>query len=218
MAHNLGKADWTDKDRIQGLIDSYSRRYDSLFWNTLINLVGVQTRDTIADFGCGPGLFLVDASNKFAAKRLVGLDESREMLDEAKKFIEGHTSVESYELTVTNFDEAAIPLSPGSVDFAFCGFMLHEVTSPQDFVRQVSDTLRTGGEYIVYDYISGHEQTFIRKMVEQGMSVERARMRYPHMCKHSLDDIIDFMVKSGLKDVHGVAVNDIRCLVVGLMK
>jgi ubiquinone/menaquinone biosynthesis C-methylase UbiE len=216
MVHHLSKADWTDKDRIEHLVESYSHRYDQIFWTTLIELVGVQTRNTVADFGCGPGLFLVDAYNKFAAKKLVGLDESKEMLDQAKIFIEERTSIESYELTVTNFDETKISISPGTVDLAFSGFMLHEVASPQDFVGQVGKTLRKSGKYIVYDYISGHEEMFVKKMVEQGMSAEHARMRYPHMCKHSLDDIIGFMITAGLEDVHGVAVNDIRCLVVGL--
>ncbi len=218
MVHHLGKADWSDRDRIRSLIELYSRRYDKLFWTNLIELAGDQTRDTIADFGCGPGLFLVDASLKFAAKRIIGLDESREMLDQAKTFIEERTSIESYELTVANFDEVAVPLPPGSVDLAFCGFMLHEVASPHDLVEQVSKTLRIGGKYIIYDFVSGDEETFVRKMVEQGMPAERARMRYPHMCKHSLDDILGFMEKAGLKDVKGLAVNDIRALVVGLMK
>ncbi|MFW9910575.1 MAG: class I SAM-dependent methyltransferase [Candidatus Thorarchaeota archaeon] len=218
MDHHLGKADWSDKDRINVIIDVYSRRYDTTFWITLVKLAGDQKRDVIADFGCGPGLFLVDASKKFAARRLIGLDESREMLDQAKIFIEERTTVESYELTVANFDEVGVPLDPGSIDLAFCGFMLHEVASPPDFVRQVCGTLRTGGKYIIYDFISGDEETFVRKMTEQGMSAERARIRYPHMCKHSLDEIRGFVEAAGLSEVKAIAVNDIRGLVVGLMK
>ena len=218
MAHPLGKADWTDRDRIKNLIETYSRRYDMIFWTNLAELIGAHRIDTIADFGCGPGLFLVDASHKFAAKRLIGLDESREMLDQAKIFIDERTSVESYELTVTNFDEVEIPIPPGSVDLTFCGFMLHEMASPRDFVKQVSKTMRIGGKYIVYDWISGDVEMFVRKMAEQGMSPERARIRYPHMCKHSLADIIKLMETAGLKDVKGLAVNDIRGLVVGLLK
>jgi len=218
MAHHLGKADWSDKDRIKVIIDVYSRRYDKTFWTNLIELAGNQRRDVIADFGCGPGLFLVDASQKFAARQLIGLDESKEMLDQAKVFIEKRTTVESYELTVANFDEVGVPLLPGSIDLAFCGFMFHEVASPQDFVKQVSQTLRTGGKYIIYDFISGDEETFVKKMTEQGMSAERARMRYPHMCKHSLDDIRGFVETAGLHEVKAIAVNDIRGLVVGLMK
>ncbi|MDH4213614.1 MAG: class I SAM-dependent methyltransferase [Candidatus Thorarchaeota archaeon] len=218
MAHPLGKADWTDRDRIKYIVETYSRRYDMLFWKNLVELVGTQKRDVIVDFGCGPGLFLVDASNKFAATRLIGLDESREMLDQAKIFIDERTSAVSYELTVTDFNEVEIPIPHSSVDLAFCGFMLHEMASPQNLVEQASRTLRSGGKYIVYDWISGNEEMFVRKMTEQGMSHEQARLRYPHMCKHSLDDIIGLMEAASLKDVKGIAVNDIRGLVVGLMK
>ena len=218
MVHNLGKADWTDRDRIQGIIDSYSLRYGESFWVTLIGLIGKQTRDSIADFGCGPGLFLVDAAHKFSARRLYGLDESKEMLEQAKTFIQKRTAIESYELTVINFDVAAIPIHPKSIDLAFCGFMLHEVASPQGFVDQVSRTLRTGGVCAVYDFVSRNEEAFVRRMAEEGMAPERAKLRFPHMCKHSLDDIRMFMEAAGLKDVQSAAVNDIRGLAVGLMK
>lgn len=218
MAHNLGKADWTDKDRIQGIIESYSLRYGDIFWTALIELTGEKARNNIADFGCGPGLFLVDAACRFSARRLFGLDESKEMLEEARRFIQERTAVESYELTTIDFDEATIPIQLKSIDLAFSGFMLHEVASPQDFVHQVCETLRTSGVYAVYDYVSKDEETFVRKMVEQGFSPERARLRFPHMCKHSLDDIRTLMEKAGLRNVQSVAVNDIRGLTVGLMK
>ncbi len=218
MVHKLGKADWTDRDRIQGIIDSYSLRYDESFWVTLIELIGEQTRENIADFGCGPGLFLVDAAHRFSARRLFGLDESKEMIEQAKTFIQTRTATKSYELTITNFDEAAIPMHPMSIDLAFCGFMLHEVASPQGFVDQVSRTLRTGGVCAVYDFVSRDEEIFVRKMAEQGMAPERARLRFPHVCKHSLDDIRMFIEAAGLKDVQSAAVNDIRGLAVGLMK
>jgi len=218
MVHNLGKADWTDRNKIQGIVDSYSLRYGESFWAILRGLIGEQTRESIADFGCGPGLFLVDASHRLSARKLFGLDESKEMLEQAKTFIQTRTAIESYELIVINFDAAAIPIHPRSVDLAFCGFMLHEVASPQGFVDQISRTLRTGGVYAVYDFVSRNEETFVRRMAEQGMAPERARLRFPYMCKHSLDDIRMFMETAGLEDVQSAAVNDIRGLAVGLMK
>jgi ubiquinone/menaquinone biosynthesis C-methylase UbiE len=216
MTHNLGKADWAARDRIDHLIDSYSRRYGVAFWNSLVELIGSQSRSVIADFGCGPGLFLVDASNRFSAQRLIGLDESEEMLEQAEAFILERAKTVSYELTTVNFDEAALPLPPHSVDLAFSGYVLHEVKSPQEFVNQVSRTLRPRGQYVVYDFISSDEEIFVKKIAELGMSEENARRRYPHMCKHSMDDIKDFLERSGLKEVRGVAVNDIRALVAGL--
>jgi ubiquinone/menaquinone biosynthesis C-methylase UbiE len=218
MAHNLGKADWTDKGRISGLVESYSRRYGESFWTALIRLIGESTRETIADFGCGPGLFLVDASQRFSAKRLYGLDESNEMLEQARLFIQERAAIDSFELTAINFDEVDIPLPHRSVDLAFSGYMLHEVKSPQDLVDQVGKTMRPGGQYIVYDFISGDEETFVKKMAEQGMSAERARLRYPHMCKYSIEDIGRFLERAGFQEVRSVAVNHIRALVVGVMK
>ncbi|MBN2230379.1 MAG: class I SAM-dependent methyltransferase [Candidatus Thorarchaeota archaeon] len=218
MTHHLGKANWNDEERINGLIRSYSTRYDNLFWKTFIPLVGPEPRKAIADFGCGPGLFLVDAAEKFSAQVLIGLDESQEMLDHAEQFIQERTSVESYELKTINFDVTRIPLQPDSVDLAFSGYMLHEVSDPQDFVKQIGRIVRRGGVYVVYDFVSGNEAVFVQKMIERDMSEEQARKRYPHMCKHSIDDIISLMRDAGLKEVKGRAVNDIRAVVVGHMK
>jgi ubiquinone/menaquinone biosynthesis C-methylase UbiE len=218
MAHHLGKADWTNRDRIKNLIESYSIRYGESFWRALIQLIGGTPRDVIADFGCGPGIFLIDAAKRFSAKKLFGLDESKEMLEQAKLLILERTTVASFELIDINFDETDIALPQRSVDLAFSGYMLHEVKSPLDLVNQVGRTLRPGGLYVVYDFISGDEEAFVKKMAEQGMPAERARLRYPHMCKHSIDDITAFFERAGLQDVRNAAVNDIRVLVVGVMK
>jgi ubiquinone/menaquinone biosynthesis C-methylase UbiE len=218
MAHHLGKADWTNRDRIKNLIESYSIRYGESFWRALIQLIGETPREVIADFGCGPGIFLVDAAQRFSAKKLFGLDESKEMLEQAESLIQERTAVDSFELIDINFDETDIALPQRSVDLAFSGYMLHEVRSPQDLVDQVSTTLRPGGQYVVYDFISGDEEAFVKKMAEQGMPAERARLRYPHMCKHSIDDITAFFVRAGFQEVRSSAVNHIRALVVGVMK
>jgi ubiquinone/menaquinone biosynthesis C-methylase UbiE len=218
MVHHLGKADWTDRDRIKSLIESYSMRYGESFWKELIQLTGEKPRKVIADFGCGPGIFLVDAAQRFSAKRLFGLDESKEMLDMAKSLIQERTAVDSFEMIQINFDETDIKLPRNSVDLAFSGYMLHEVSSPQDLVDQVSKTLRPGGQYVVYDFISGDEETFVKKMAELDIPEELARLRYPHMCKHSIDDLTTFLERAGFQEIRSAAVNHIRALVVGVMK
>jgi ubiquinone/menaquinone biosynthesis C-methylase UbiE len=215
MTH-LGKADWTDRDRVRRMADSYRVRYDTTFWDSFGELVDSNHRDTVADFGCGPGLLLADLARKYSARSAYGVDESREMLKQAEVSMNEVESLSSYSLVAANFDSQVIPLDENSVDLAFCGFMLHEVASPSGFVSQVYRVLRSGGTYAVYDYVSGDRDAFIRQMISQGMDSDRASLRYPHMCKHSVHDIEGLLTSAGFVRVRSVVMNGMRAVVAGL--
>lgn len=217
MAHQ-GKRDWTDDERVQRMIKSYTARYDDEFWKTLGSLIGSGKRETVADFGCGPGLLLVDVVNKYNAKVAIGLDESKEMLDQAEIFLKERTNLESFELVQVNLDTEEILVETDSIDFAFSGFMLHEVASPTDFVSQVYRHVRLQGLFVVYDFISGNEAAFVKTMSEYGMSEEHAKKRYPHMCRHSATDIEKIIQTSGFHDCRMIAIDEIRAVVVGLKR
>lgn len=217
MAHE-GKRDWTDEERVQRMVKSYAVRYDDEFWKSLDSLIGSGTRKTVADFGCGPGLLLADISNKYSAKIAIGLDESKEMLAQADTFLKEKTNLESFELVHVNLDTEEIPVEPDSIDYAFSGFMLHEVASPSDFVSQVRRHVRSQGLFVVYDFISGNEAAFVKTMSEHGMSQEQARKRYPHMCKHSAIDIEEILRTSGFQNCRMIAIDEIRAVGVGIKK
>lgn len=197
---------------------SYAVRYDDAFWKSLDSLIGSGKRETLADFGCGPGLLLVDMANKYNAKVAIGLDESKEMLAQADIFLKERTNLESFELVQINLDTEDIPVEPDSIDFAFSGFMLHEVASPTKFVSQVCRHIRSQGIFAVYDFISGNEAAFVKTMSDHGMSEEQARKRYPHMCKHSAIDIEKILQTSGFQNCRIIAIDEIRAVVVGIKR
>ncbi|MFW9767280.1 MAG: class I SAM-dependent methyltransferase [Candidatus Thorarchaeota archaeon] len=212
---NPGKEDWTDEDRVQRMIKSYSRRYDEKFWKALDALLGSGSREFVADFGCGPGLLLADIANRYNAIMAIGLDESREMLTQAERFLSERTELESFELVEVNFDTDEIPVELEVIDLGFSGMMLHEVASPIAFSSKVFKHIRPWGIFIVYDFISGNEDAFVRSMVEHGMSEERARKQYPHMCKHSANDIVEILQTCGFGDCGMITLDEIRAVVVG---
>jgi len=94
--------------------------------------------------------------------------------------------------------------------------MLHEVRDPQRFINEVAHTLTYGGSYVVYDYVSGNEEAFVKAMLERGMDEDHARSRYPHMCRHSIDDIIGLMETARLSEMKAIGINDIRATVIGM--
>lgn len=210
-----GKADWSDSDRVEALAKTYQERYDKEFWESFDQLVDDEPRLVVADFGCGPGLLLADLARRFSAESAVGVDESEEMLDYAKATMRGVETLKSYTLKRANFDSDRIPLKAKSLDFGFCGFLLHEVASPRDFIGEVSRVLKNSGSYIVYDFVSGDKEAFIRVMSAQGMDSEHAANRYPHMCKHSAVDIEEMLASSGFEGVRSIVMNGMRAVVAG---
>jgi ubiquinone/menaquinone biosynthesis C-methylase UbiE len=218
MAHHHAKDDWTADDRVQRMAKSYSTRYDDAFWNAFKSLTGSEPRPIVADFGCGPGLLLADVAKHFTAHTVIALDESEQMLAVAETKLKELTTLEKIDIHRVNFDLEEIQLDPDTIDFAFSGFMLHEVASPSDFVSSVYKRVKSKGLYVVYDFVSGNEEMFVKTMTEHGMDEERARKRYPHMCKHSADDIVKILEASGFSECRALVIGEIRAIVVGLKR
>ncbi|MFW9964622.1 MAG: class I SAM-dependent methyltransferase [Candidatus Sifarchaeia archaeon] len=218
MAHHHGDADWTDEESVQRMADSYNVRYDDAFWKAFSTLINDDPRPVVADFGCGPGLLLADIANRFKAHTAIALDESEPMLTLAKKNLRERTKLESIDIQKVNFDADEIQVDMNSIDFAFSGFMLHEVANPIDFTTKVHRLVKSNGFFTIYDFVSGNEERFVKIVTKQGMSEEHARKRYPHMCKHSADDIVEILETSGFSDCRLITIDEIRAVVVGLKR
>jgi ubiquinone/menaquinone biosynthesis C-methylase UbiE len=216
VVEHLGKADWQDPERVQGMVQSYNERYPEAFWNALLDLIGTEPREVVAEFGPGPGLFLVDTVSKLQTKKVYGIDESESMLKQADEFLSCVLSPDNYILTQHDFNTDAVAMEPSSVDMVFSGFFLHEVDNSQSIIVQAAQSLRPSGVCVVFDFVSGNEEAFVRVMGAHGMDEEKARKRYPHMCKHSVDDIVEFMIKAGLKPAGSKKIRETAALVVGL--
>ncbi len=216
MVEHLGKADWQDPERVQGMVQSYNERYPEAFWNALLELIGSEQREVVAEFWPGPGLFLADAVSKLQAKRVYGLDESESMLKQADEFLSCVLSPDNYTLKQHDFDTDEIALDLSSVDMVFSGFFLHEVKNSQPIIVQAAQSLKSSGVCVVFDFVSGDEEAFVRVMGAHGMDEEKARKRYPHMCKHSVDDIFEFMTEAGLEPTGSKKIRGTAALIVGL--
>ncbi|MGY5874413.1 MAG: class I SAM-dependent methyltransferase [Candidatus Thorarchaeota archaeon] len=213
--HRLRKGDWKDPERVQGLVTSYRERYGTEFWDAFNRLVGDQSRTSVAEFGCGPGLLLVDVALKFQAQHIFGLDASEAMLKQAAVFLGEKFAETQFELKVVDFDTQEMPLTNESIDIAFSGFFLHEVNSPINLITEARSKLSSGGLFVVYDFVSGNKDAFIEIMTERGMPSDRAEARYPHMCRHSLEDIEGLFKEAGYASVESVQIDAIRAVVAG---
>lgn len=213
---NLAKGNWTDPERVQEFAKTYSRRYGEEFWTALAGLLPEVYHPRLGDFGCGPGIWLADAVIRLHLSKAYGFDASQAMLDYAEEVLATLVAGVPYELHQVDFDKDQIPIATDALDLAFGGYMLHEVADADMFLASLSEHIRKDGACIIFDYVSGDAKEFVRQMVERGMSEHRARQRYPHMCKHSVEDIKGKMRNSGFSSIRFVKIRLTRAIIVGI--
>lgn len=98
----------------------------------------------VADLGCGTGQLLTTLA-PFVA-RVVGVDESADMLEGARSRAAG---LENVELRPGRLE--ALPLSDGEVDLAVASLVLHYVESPAHALGEAARILKPGGRVVVID-------------------------------------------------------------------
>jgi ubiquinone/menaquinone biosynthesis C-methylase UbiE/DNA-binding MarR family transcriptional regulator len=114
----------------------------------------------IADLGCGTG----NVSELLAphAERVVAIDQSRPMLDAARKRLAGQRNVRFMEGSLEH-----LPLPNRSIDAAVCALVLHHVQEPVAALREIARVLRPdrGGGVVLTVDMARHERTEYRQMM-----------------------------------------------------
>ena len=99
---------------------------------------------TVGDLGCGTGR----ASLALApfVERVIAVDSSEAMLEEARRRLEGRANVE-----LRPGDLEDLPLADGELDAALMGLVLHHVSDPPSALAETARALKTGGRLLVVD-------------------------------------------------------------------
>src|SRR4051794_22010626 len=98
------------------------------------------------DIGCGPGIAVEAASRTLTAGRIVGIDPSDAMLDDARRRTHGADNVVLVRATVDS-----IPLEDGAVDVAWALNSLHHWPDRAAGLVEVRRVLRPGGRFLVVE-------------------------------------------------------------------
>ena len=147
-----------------------TRFYDSIApeWDTLKGgIIGqahipdeiiqrIGTCGTAADLGCGTGELLPRLSA--GAKRVIGVDSSPRMLDQARERLSGNG--DTIELRIGELEH--LPMRDGEADSAVINMVLHHLTSPAEGLREASRVLKNGSPLIIVD-LDKHEREEFRR-------------------------------------------------------
>jgi ubiquinone/menaquinone biosynthesis C-methylase UbiE len=108
---------------------------------TVLDLAGLTGQETIADIGCGNGIYLSELARRGHAGLLLGVDLSPGMLAAA------HLRAPDAGLLVG--DAAALPLADDVTDVSLAPHMLYHVPDRQAAARELRRITRSGGQLLV---------------------------------------------------------------------
>ena len=128
----------------------------------------LQPSSTVADLGCGTG----QLAGRFApfVRRVLGVDDSADMLKAASARLEGFTNVELLEGRLES-----LPIDDEDVDLAMMSLVLHYVASPVVALAEAARVLRPIGRLMVIDMLPHGREEYRERMghVWQGFAREQ---------------------------------------------
>ncbi len=135
--------------------DSY-RSTDRIVF-PLLRKVGVKNK-TILDFGCGHG---VDAMKfvKLGAKKIIGVDVSKSMIDLAKKE-NNHSKIDYFHLKGKK-----LPIKNEQVDLVFANFVVHYLADTKQQFKEIARTMKSDGNFVAVFNCLTSDLKFINKRV-----------------------------------------------------
>jgi ubiquinone/menaquinone biosynthesis C-methylase UbiE len=118
----------------------------------LIESAELRPDDHALDVGCGPGIAVELATRTITDGRVIGIDPSEAMLDEARRRTHDAPNVVLEQAAVE-----AIPLDAASVDVAWALNTLHHWHDRGAGLAEVHRVLRPGGRFLVVEQVP-HER------------------------------------------------------------
>ncbi len=123
-----------------------------------------------SDLGCGTGELLLDL--KSVAEKVIGVDRSPRMLEEARKRL-GKAS-DGIELRIGEIEH--LPMREGESDAAVANMVLHHLSSPRECIREMARVVRGGGVLIIADLDKHENEEMRRRFGHRWLGFDRKEM------------------------------------------
>ena len=112
----------------------------------------------ISDLGCGTGE-LIEILSKESSQKLIGIDSSPEMLEQARLRFSGTGNAE---LRLGELEH--LPMKNKEIDTAVMNMVLHHISQPERPIAEVYRVLKPGGLFILSDF-EKHDQEKIKQII-----------------------------------------------------
>ncbi|MDO8750068.1 MAG: class I SAM-dependent methyltransferase [Dehalococcoidia bacterium] len=130
----------TTAERIQRLLSP--ERRERLDVPRILSLLSLRPYLTVADIGCGPGLFTLPLAKSLWDGKVYAVDVEEEMLEAVRtRAVKARLG----NITTLKSDGAALPLEPGSVDGALLCCVLHEAADKGALLKGIVAAMKRGG-------------------------------------------------------------------------
>ena len=147
----------------------------------------LKTNDLLLDVGCGSGAAVREAAPLVA--RVVGLDLSPKMIDEARRLSKG---IANAELEIG--DSEHLPFADGEFTAVLCTSSFHHYPNPERAVKEMARVLGPSGRLALGDIDRGH--------LFNGLIDRLARhLDAGHAGFHSSTEIARYMSEAGLTPI-----------------
>ena len=105
----------------------------------ILALIPLRPYMTVADVGCGPGLFTIPLAKALWGGKVYALDIQEEMLEAVRQRAQ---EARLGNIVTLKAEEPRLPLEPDSMDGAFLACVLHEVPDRSAFLKAAADVLK----------------------------------------------------------------------------
>ncbi|MCK5696485.1 MAG: methyltransferase domain-containing protein, partial [Desulfobacula sp.] len=112
----------------------------------------------ISDLGCGTGELIEILSEK-ASHKLIGIDASPEMLEQARLRLSGTNNTE---LRLGELEH--LPMKNKAIDTAIMNMVLHHISQPELPITEVFRVLKPNGLFVLADF-EKHDQEKIKEII-----------------------------------------------------
>ena len=128
----------------------------------------IHPASTVADLGCGTGQLAATLAP--FVRRVIGVDDSADMLAGARRRLAEHDNVELLDGRLES-----LPIEDGTVDIAIMSLVLHYVAAPELALREAARILRAVGRLMIVDMLPHGREEYREQMghVWQGFAQEQ---------------------------------------------
>lgn len=143
----------------------------------VLESLGLEQNDTVADMGCGIGYFTIPAAELTVQNKVYALDISEEMLAEAERM----ARISDVKNIVTvQTEEYDFKLPDAGVSFGLLVNVIHEVDNKERLLAEASRILKIGGKLAIVEW--DKTQTEFGPPIEHRISREEVKRLLNNAC------------------------------------